>query len=155
MRCAMLTTKKQIVEWGMKNINESGYGVDAADMHERCWRCGYVRETQRCHVIPHSLGGPDIPSNYRLLCEECHHEAPNVNDPNAMDEWIRKTCVPNYDTFWKYREILFDVVKETTHHFGHSNLNDSTRKWVEKEFKRRVQEELESRAELARGSDYV
>ena len=33
MRCAMRTTKKQIVEWGIKNINEGGYGVDAADMH--------------------------------------------------------------------------------------------------------------------------
>ena len=51
----MKTTKKQIVEWGMANINECGYGVDASEMSSRCWRCGYERETERCHVIPKSL----------------------------------------------------------------------------------------------------
>lgn len=136
----MKTTKKQIVEWGITNINECGYGVDASEMSSRCWRCGYERETERCHVIPKSLGGPDIPSNYRLLCHDCHHEAPNVNDPNAMDDWIRETCAPFYDTYWKIRNITEDVIKDTSWHFGHSDLNESTKKWVAKEIIRRFNE---------------
>ena len=137
----MKTTKKQIVEWGMSNINECGYGVDASEMSSRCWRCGYERETERCHVIPKSLGGPDIPSNYRLLCSDCHHEAPNVNDPNAMDDWIRETCVSCYDTYWKIRkqveDLMKDVIKDTSYHFGHSGLNESTKIWAQKELLKR------------------
>jgi len=138
----MKTSKKQIVEWGMANINECGYGVDASEMSSRCWRCGYERVTERCHVIRKSLGGPDIPSNYRLLCNDCHHEAPNVNDPNAMDNWIRETHVPFYDTFWKLRKLADDVMNDVTWHFGHTGLNESTKKWVKKEISKRWEESI-------------
>ena len=131
MKRTMKTTKAQIVEWCMANINECGYGVDASEMATRCFRCGYERETERCHVIPHSLGGEDTPSNYRLLCSECHLEAPNVNDPNAMDEWIRDTCVLDYDMFWKIREAFWCAHDDTSVHWG-EKINYSTGKWLGK-----------------------
>jgi hypothetical protein len=132
------TTKKQIVEWGMKNIDEVGYPVDASEMDTRCWRCGYERNTERCHVIPDSLEGEDTPSNYRLLCHDCHLEGPNVNDPNAMDEWIRSTGVGMYDTFWKIREIWKSCWEDITYHWG-ENFNDSTLEWLSKEFLKRLE----------------
>ena len=130
------TTKKQIVEWAIRNLDECGMGCDADEYHCRCWRCGYVRNTERCHVIPHSLGGPDEPYNYRLLCSECHQEAPNVADPSAMDKWIRDTSVPTYDTFWEMRGIMESIMKKTSTHFGHKGINDSTKEWVLEEFRK-------------------
>jgi hypothetical protein len=128
------TTKKQIVEWAIRNLDEGGMGCDADEYHCRCWRCGYVRNTERCHVIPHSLSGPDEPYNYRLLCSECHQEAPNVADPSAMDKWIRDTSVPTYDTFWEMRGTMESIMKKTSTHFGHKGINGSTKEWVIKEF---------------------
>jgi len=139
----MKTTKKQIVEWGMRNIDECGYGVEASDMDTRCWRCGYERTTERCHVIPKSLNGPDVPSNYRLLCHDCHLENPNVNDPTEMDKWIRRTCVPTYDTFWRYREakyLLQEIQSNTIIHFGEKETSAATKKWVIEKWKERLPE---------------
>jgi len=132
----MKTTHNQIIKWGIKNINECGYGVDVSEMHNRCWRCGYKRHTEKCHVIPYSLGGEDIPSNYRLFCHDCHLEQPNVNDYNATDNWVRETNVGTYDCFWKIREIFYSVRDDVTYHFG-EKLNNSTKEWMVKEFNQR------------------
>ena len=140
MSRSIKTTKKQIIEWGMSNIDECGYGVDASEMNTRCWRCGYERNTERCHVIPHSLEGDDVPSNYRLLCHDCHHEAPNVNDPNEMDNWIRRTNVGLYDTFWKIRELVSEIYEDTSIHFGHSGMNTSTKEWAAKKLQKKFEE---------------
>ena len=131
------TTKKQIVDWGMRNINEVGFPVDADQMETRCWRCGYERKTERAHVIPDSLKGEDKAYNYRLLCHECHLENPNVNDPNEMDNWIRSTGVGVYDTFWEIRKIWDSVWEDSTYHWG-KKLNDSTKEWMSKEFLKRL-----------------
>ena len=131
------TTKKQIVDWGMRNINEVGFPVDADQMETRCWRCGYERKTERAHVIPDSLKGEDKAYNYRLLCHECHLENPNVNDPNEMDNWIRSTGVGVYDTFWEIRKIWDSVWEDSTYHWG-EKLNDSTKEWMSKEFLKRL-----------------
>ena len=34
-----------------------------------------------------------------LLCETCHSEGPNTDDPEVMWEWISAYRVPFYDTF--------------------------------------------------------
>ena len=67
-------------------------GFDDLPLTQYCWRCGYeTKRTQRCHIIPNSLGGADEPSNYVLLCADCHWEAPNVKDKDFMFYWIRAT----------------------------------------------------------------
>ena len=126
----MKTTHKQIVEWAQRNLDECGMGSDADEFATRCWRCGYDdKPLERCHVIPHSLGGKDEPSNYRLLCGTCHLEAPNVADPKAMDNWIRETSVPCYNRFWHIREVFASAMKKTSWHFG-QKMNDSTKEWI-------------------------
>ena len=96
----MKTTKKQIKEWCKENtnilpLNDRGY--EEAD-YDRCFRCLCDLPTQRCHVIPAALGGKDTPSNYRLLCETCHLDAPNVNEYEAMDKWIWATQQAHRET---------------------------------------------------------
>lgn len=131
------TTKKQIVDWGQRNIDECGYGVDAAQMDTHCWRCGYKRHTETCHVIPYALGGEDSPYNYRLFCHDCHLEQPNVNDYDATDKWVRETNVGMYESFWKIREIFASLWHDVTNHWG-EKLNNSTKEWLAKEFTKRL-----------------
>lgn len=36
------------------------------------------------------LGGADAPENLVLLCNECHHDAPDVGDPAYMLDWMTR-----------------------------------------------------------------
>ena len=85
------TTKKEIVEYWERHMDESEMSVDFAEAHERCWRCGCKRNLDRCHIVPASLGGEDVPSNFVLLCKRCHLDNPNVADPEIMKAQIKKS----------------------------------------------------------------
>lgn len=90
----------EIVDYWFSRIDESDFSVDAAEAHERCWRCGCKRNLERCHIVPDSLGGRDEPANLVLLCARCHTENPNVTDPEIMWDWLKAYKVPFYDTLW-------------------------------------------------------
>lgn len=90
--------------WG-KRVYEGDLGVDFSEADKRCWRCGYERTLQKCHIVPKSLGGSDAPSNIIPLCAQCHDEAPDVNDPDEIFLWIKKNHHPFYDTYWLQRGI--------------------------------------------------
>lgn len=154
-RAPIKTTKKEIVEYWEGKQDECGLSVDWAEAKERCWRCGYKKRLQRCHIIPDSLGGKDEASNLVLLCERCHIDAPNVESKTFMWDWIRANGTSLYDTFWdiraqkeyefiykksfmqelKERDILstrdIEIFKNlqigrSTNHFAHPWKNDST-----------------------------
>lgn len=150
------TKKQDIVNYWIQYIDESdGMNFDWAEADKVCWRCGCYRKLQRCHIIPDSLGGKDEPSNFVLLCSECHQEAPNVESKTFMWDWIKSYYTPLYNTFWQlraakeyeriYHKIFFDELKErnivtdharykfwnlktgrTSYHFGHPYGNVST-----------------------------
>ena len=132
------TKKQDILDYHYKNTCESNMGCDADEWHRRCWRCGYIRNLERCHIIPRSLNGSDTPENYVLLCNECHQEAPNVSDKNYMIEWIKKTSVCYYDVYWSLRKLsekLINLFNKTSIHFGQGEkINDSTREWLKQSF---------------------
>lgn len=117
-RKAIKTTKKQIVDYWIKHIDESDLSVDFAEAHERCWRCGCKRRLERCHIVPYSLGGEDTPSNFVLLCSRCHLDNPNVADKEIMWDWLYAYKTPFYDTFWsllgmrEYEKIYTISVQE-------------------------------------------
>ena|SRR5258708_1429162 len=145
---------KEIVDYWSGRESECGLGVDWAEAHQRCWRCGYKSVLHRCHIVPDSLGGPNATSNLVLLCVRCHREAPNVADARFMWIWMRSTCAPLYDSYWTTRgfqefERMFDrkpfvtpefdgvsekhvltLLREemqgVTIHFGEGRLNPST-----------------------------
>ena len=90
----------EIVDYWFSRIDESDFSVDAAEAHERCWRCGCKRNLERCHIVLDSLGGRDEPANLVLLCARCHAENPNVTDPEIMWDRLKAYKVPFYDTLW-------------------------------------------------------
>jgi hypothetical protein len=132
-------TRFEIVEYWSANqneieANECRMGADEADWIDRCWCCAIECKQERCHIIPHSLGGSNHPSNFVLLCSFCHQEAPNVADKYLMWDWIAE----NRSLFYLTKEEMEDIksmVREelnlTTNHFGHK-LNRSTKEWVSK-----------------------
>ena len=107
------TKKQEIVDYWTNRQYEQDMGCDWSEAHERCWRCGYKKKLERCHILPDALEGKDDPSNLILLCSGCHVEAPNVTDSEYMWEWIKNTNVGFYDKFWLDR-----FIKEYTNEYG-------------------------------------
>jgi hypothetical protein len=143
-RPTIKTTKKQILEYHYEHTDECGMGADSSEWDTHCWRCGHERNTQRCHIIPYALGGEDTPSNYVLLCADCHSEAPNVNDKDYMFEWIKRTSVSCYNTYWDLRNIIDTRAREVSRHFGATReqiLTPSTNDW----FIKKITEDLKLR----------
>ncbi len=97
---------KQSIDYWESIIYEGDIGCDWAEAAIMCWRCGCERTTQKCHIIPKSLGGSDKPENIVALCAMCHDQAPNVADSDAMWSWIKSTgnnnCGGLYNTYWAF-----------------------------------------------------
>ena len=81
-------------------MDETVLSVDFKEAHERCWACGLKRKLQLCHIIPASLGGEKVPGNLVLMCKHCHRLAPNVDNPDAMWDYLKGHKVTLYDTYW-------------------------------------------------------
>ena len=127
----------QIVEYWSAHQDECGLGVDWSEARERCWRCGYLRTLQKCHVIPEALGGPKTAGNLVLLCLQCHREAPNSSNPEYIWIWLRKNQVDFYDTYWTLRGI-----EEFERMFGRKPFEDSESEIPSSELKKALREEV-------------
>lgn len=154
-RKAIKTKIPEIVNYWARRQDESSLSVDFSEAHERCWRCGCKRRLHRCHIVPYSLGGPDEPSNFVLLCARCHMENPNVADPHIMWDWLKAYKEIFYDMFWfnrgmqeyekiyacSFREelkkrkmtdgtvidhMIGDKMKQASYHFGDPHFNAAT-----------------------------
>lgn len=154
-RTAIKTTIPEIVDYWFSRVYEGDLSVDASEAHERCRRCGYQTKLERCHIIPHSRGGADEPSNLVLLCKKCHLENPNVSDPEIMWDWLKAYRTSLYNTFGiiqgfeEYKKIygvsfseqvmklgiskveeleplIASKMEGCTRHFGESHLNKAT-----------------------------
>lgn len=64
-----------------------------------CFACRYYQpgwatwdtpRLENAHIIAKSIGGPDTPSNYLLLCKCCHVEAPMLDNREMMLEWVTR-----------------------------------------------------------------
>lgn len=93
------TTRWQIATyWLERNRFVSDIGEPS------CFACGYYNEDwddpakteekrwnysglERAHIIADYLGGLDAPSNYLLLCKDCHLRAPMTNDYDLTLHW--------------------------------------------------------------------
>jgi hypothetical protein len=107
-RSACRTTKAAIAAYwlgtkeGRQRLPDNAAAIDCGE--PSCFACGWMAadpdedpvlwqvwnsaHLQRCHLVPHALGGPDCPSNLVLLCARCHVEAPDVGEPDYMLRWI-------------------------------------------------------------------
>lgn len=113
------TTIEEIVSYWRKKKSEVGLSIDWLEADHRCWRCGCEKNLQRCHIVPHSLGGRDEAANLVLLCKRCHEEGPNVADSEVMWDWIKAYAHPFYGSFWG-----FVGMKEYELIYGHSLMID-------------------------------
>ena len=144
-RSSIKTSINEIVDYWITRVDECDLSIDFSEARKRCWRCGCKRNLQRCHIIPHSLGGKDEPSNLVLLCKRCHLDNPNVGDPEIMWDWLKAYKVSFYDTFWNLQgmkeyekrniteEDMFEVgqifqeqFEKASYHFGDPHLNVAT-----------------------------
>lgn len=55
----------------------------------RIWNLPENRYLQKAHIKSRMLGGKNIPSNYFLLCKECHQESPDFDDIQYFYAYIR------------------------------------------------------------------
>jgi hypothetical protein len=90
----MKTTILSIAKYWSKHSDipetDLKFDWDVEYCSKHCWNCGIkISKPQRAHIIPHSLGGVDKPYNYVLLCGDCHKDAPDVIDKDAMWDWIK------------------------------------------------------------------
>lgn len=94
------TTIKQIIEYWKDKHDEKDLLFWWNDADKICWGCGTEksknRNLDRCHIIPYSCGGKDIPSNYVLLCNGCHKEGPNILDDELMWDWLKSRKQNSY-----------------------------------------------------------
>lgn len=67
-----------------------GWMAVDADATPVLWDVWEEAMLQRCHLVPHALGGPDSPANLVLLCGRCHGDAPDVGDADYMLRWIER-----------------------------------------------------------------
>lgn len=142
---------KDAVAYWEDRIYEGDIGCDWDEADIRCWRCGYLRSCQKCHIVAKSLGGSDEVSNLIPLCADCHDEMPNVVDPSEVWKWIAADHGELHDTYWTNRAIrqaglsnedfvrfkatkLPTIMKEVSHHFGQlhgrARLSVATLAWA-------------------------
>lgn len=126
-----MPSKSRILEYwkeGRELFDKIGFILDWGE--PTCWACGKWWDTrydvinseatwkecckawgkarlQRCHIVPRSLGGSDEPSNFLLLCAECHDLAPDTIYPEMMFKWARSQCFARRD-FAKFKQALQD-----------------------------------------------
>lgn len=64
-----MPTRNAIVSYWNDRLNQYGRTYD----DQICWQCKQpCGRLDRAHVVPHTLGGPDIVENIWLLCPTCH-----------------------------------------------------------------------------------
>lgn len=116
------TPISEIVDYWASRIDECDLSVDWSEGEEYCWNCGSPKDLTRCHIVARSLGGQDVPSNYVVLCRKCHEEAPNVDDPRIMWDWLIAHKASFYKTHfiiegWREYEFIYkrSVEEEIRH----------------------------------------
>jgi hypothetical protein len=146
--------KDAVAHWGDR-VYEGDIGCDWDEADVRCWRCGYLRKCQKCHIVPRSIGGSDGVENLIPLCADCHDEMPNVSDHAEVWRWIESDHGIMHDTYWTLRALreaglsneqlknldtgrlpeLFE--KHCSHHFGQlygrARINVATLAWIMKQ----------------------
>lgn len=99
--------------WACRKFIDGIYDLKTYDKmtDAQIWGSGVVRSyLERCHIVPHALGGSDTdPSNYFLLCKKCHEEAPDTADRKNFLRWVYKKR-SNVHLFGRDMTKLFDDI---------------------------------------------
>ena len=138
--------KEQIENKEYDNLDSFEKKLAAIDWTEpSCWGCckpdalestktswtvwNDAKELQRCHLIPHSLGGSSKKDNLVLLCKECHKESPDVSNPKFLKAWIAKAPYYMVKLQKPFEDLSKEVIeyslknKEEFFNFLHENVS--------------------------------
>lgn len=106
--------------WGcglpaISSLEEDGRHVGENELPS-IWNDKNVKhELERCHIVPHALGGADAPDNMFLLCGRCHHESPDTTNPRNFFRWVynrRKSYTLGYLSLRGVYEMLDKEIKD-------------------------------------------
>ncbi|MDQ6878311.1 MAG: hypothetical protein M3082_11615 [Candidatus Dormibacteraeota bacterium] len=124
---------------------------------DKCWACGRHNKPERAHVVAHGLDGSDTdPTNYVLLCGPCHEQAPSVDDPTVMWDWIEQQQAQEMELFGALArelvklgtpwasvaevEAILGGLKYRVCVHGGGFISRATRKWLQDEFIRQIRD---------------
>ena len=93
-------TKQQICDYWETKKYEGDMGTDWDTATKACWCCGrFTDNLEKAHIVPDMLGGEYEVSNLVLLCNTCHREAPDFDNPQYMWDWIKANSTSNHTTY--------------------------------------------------------
>ncbi|WP_294562249.1 hypothetical protein [uncultured Traorella sp.] len=79
-------------EFNLKIYNNPNYEkLRTSKNYMIIWNLPEVKFLQKAHIKSKMLGGENVPSNYFLLCKECHQESPDFQDPRYFFAYIRNS----------------------------------------------------------------
>jgi len=79
--------------WGCgKWLHDYDYGYVSDHSLQQVYNHPSVKsQLEKAHIVPHAIGGTDVPSNMFLLCSECHRESPDTKYSKEFFKWVYKT----------------------------------------------------------------
>jgi hypothetical protein len=99
-----------------------------ANPEQACWSCDFLYvsgKPERAHLIAVKHGGSDMPSNFLLLCRDCHEAQPDGASMDVQLMWLRSgfTAVSFESEFLKRTGIkLTDLLEILTESHGNANM---------------------------------
>lgn len=88
----------------------------------RIWNFPEVHYLQKAHIKSRMLGGENIPSNYFLLCKECHQESPDFADNRYFYAYIRYIRKNKYKIFERREKKMMQAIYEIAYQMNKNIL---------------------------------
>lgn len=122
-------------EWLIDNVGETSYLHILQGEGQDCYACGRHRtnELEKCHIIPHSLGGSMWPDNLFLMCCDCHSDNPDsihtelfFNYVRGRDLWFARDFMAMMLNLKKLNSNCSDEDRESFNRFFESEPTETT-----------------------------
>jgi hypothetical protein len=88
-----------MIDFGEPACFACGWYNEEWDKAPNPWKLAGETGLQRAHIVPHALGGGSGPDNFVMLCQICHEDSPDWDQPEAMLGWMERR--PS----WRSREM--------------------------------------------------
>ena len=88
----------------------------------RIWNFPEVRYLQKAHIKSRMLDGENIPSNYFLLCKECHQESPDFVDDRYFYAYICYVRKNAYEISERRTRRMMRAIYETAYQMNKNIL---------------------------------
>lgn len=93
-------------------------GVEHNKDHAFCFACyrhySSWNKLDRAHIIPQMLGGLNKPSNFVMLCKECHLDNPNTKNEDSYFNWLGNVQGYEYKKIQQIRKAMkvFNITED-------------------------------------------